>query len=78
VTWLVTIAAAWTPVGYAIWPPKVGEMEELLERDEKSGVAYPREGAKRIRNGALHHFFEAQYSLLTAYTTVVFLGTWWV
>lgn len=53
-------------------------MEELLERDEKSGVAYPREGAKRIRNGALHHFFEAQYSLLTAYTTVVFLGTWWV
>lgn len=53
-------------------------MEELLERDEKSGVAYPREGAKDVRSGGLHWFFEGQYSLLTVYTTVLFLGSWWV
>lgn len=53
-------------------------MEELLEVDEKTGVAYAREGAKRVRNRWLDWLFEGQYSLLTAYTTVVFLGTWWV
>ena len=63
---------------YAIWPPAVKDMEELLERDPKSGAAYPKAASKRVKNGWLHHFFEVQYTLMTAYTTVVFFGTWWV
>ena len=78
VSWLVSVAAMWTPVLYAIWPPKVGEMEDLLERKTHRGAAYPKEESKRVRNGWLHHFFEVQYTLLTAYTTVIFFGTWWV
>ncbi|KAL9126812.1 MAG: hypothetical protein Q9217_004186, partial [Psora testacea] len=49
VSWLVYIAAAWTPIIYAIMPPTVPDTEDLLHRNERSGVAYPKEESKRIK-----------------------------
>jgi hypothetical protein len=52
--WLQFVASAATPIAYAIWPPAMPDREELLERDEKTGVAYPKAeatGAKRTRSG---------------------------
>ena len=76
VSWLVYVAAAWTPIIYAVNPPAVPDIDDLLVRDEKSGVAYPKEESKRIRTKGSHSYFEIQYSLMTIYTTVLFVGSW--
>lgn len=76
VSWLVYAAAAWTPIIYAINPPTMPDNEELLERDSRTDVAYPKESAKLIRNKVSNGYFEIQYALMTVYTTVLFVGTW--
>lgn len=51
------------------------DREELLDRDAKTGIAYPKESSKKLRwekNNVLH---EIQYFILTAYTTVLFVGS---
>lgn len=76
-SWFVYIAAAWTPVIYAIRPPSMPDMDELLERDEtRGGVAYPKEESKKVKTRWMHSYFEVQYTLMTVYVTVVFAGTW--
>ena len=76
VSWLVYVSAAWTPIIYAIKPPTMPDNEELLERDLRTGVAYPKEESKCIKTKKSHAYFEMQYSLMTVYTTVVFAGSW--
>lgn len=76
VSWLVYVAAAWTPIIYAINPPTVPDNEELLDRDPKTNVAYPKDSAKQIRNKASNGYFEFQYALVTVYSTMIFVGTW--
>ena len=76
VSWLVYIAAAWTPVIYAIKPPAVPDTDDLLERDERTNVAYPKEESKKTRTRWMHGYFEGQYTLMTIYTTALFVGSW--
>lgn len=76
VSWLVYVAAAWTPIIYAINPPTVPNNEDLLDRDPNTNVAYPKDSAKQIRNKVSNGYFEFQYALMTIYTTVIFAGTW--
>lgn len=76
ISWLVYVAAAWTPVIYAIRPPVVPDNEDLLDRDPKTEVGYPKEESKKIKTKASHSYFEMQYTLMTIYTTVIFAGTW--
>ncbi|KAK4693460.1 hypothetical protein P7C71_g3947, partial [Lecanoromycetidae sp. Uapishka_2] len=76
VSWLVYVAAAWTPIIYAINPPNVPDNMELLITDPKTDVAHPKDSAKGIRNTFSNGYFELQYTLMTVYITVVFAGTW--
>jgi hypothetical protein len=73
--WLIALSACWAPVHYTIWPPNMPDREELLQRDPKTGIAYPKESAKRIRWQKKNILHEVQYMLLTAYTLVLFIGT---
>lgn len=70
------MAAAWTPIIYAIDPPTVPDNEDLLDRDPRTNVAYPKESTKQIRNKSSNGYFEFQYAMMTIYITVVFAGTW--
>ncbi|KAG4429426.1 hypothetical protein IFR05_015089 [Cadophora sp. M221] len=73
--WLIALNAAWAPIHYAIWPPSMPDREHLLARDEITGVAHPTAAAKRIVWDKTYAFHEIEYSLLTVYTTVIFIGT---
>ncbi|KAL8802988.1 MAG: hypothetical protein Q9200_006398 [Gallowayella weberi] len=50
-TWLVAIAACTTPIEYAINPPTTPDREKLMQRELGTGIAHPREEAKRPRGG---------------------------
>jgi hypothetical protein len=72
--WLQFVASATTPIVYAIWPPAMPEREELLERDEKTGVSYPKiesRGTKRTRWGWWRY---GRGALAMAWTFAVFVG----
>jgi hypothetical protein len=72
--WLQFVASAATPIVYAIWPPTVPEREELLERDEKTGVAYPKveaRGTTRTRWGWLRY---VRGAVAMGWTFAVFVG----
>ena len=74
-TWLFLATSIWTPIAYAINPPSVPDREELLNRDPKTGIAHPREPAKKIAFGAQAAIFEIEYTITTAYTALCFLAT---
>lgn len=76
ISWLVYVAAAWTPVIYALNPPTVSKNEDLLDWDPETDVGYPKEESKQIKTKASHRYFELQYSLMMIYTTIIFAGTW--
>ena len=76
VAWVVFVAAAWSPIIYAINPPDVPDSEELLQRDPITHVQYPKEESKEIKNNISNGFFELQYTLITMYVTALFVGTW--
>ena len=78
VSWITSVVAAWIPIKYALWPPKVGEMEDLLERRGKRGPMYPGSEKKRVQEKWGEWGYEALYSLMTVYTFVAFAGTWLV
>ena len=72
--WLQFVASAATPIVYAIWPPSQPDREELLDRDEKSGVAYPKieaRGVRRTRGGWWRY---ARGAFAMAWTLAVFVG----
>lgn len=75
VLWSLFASACWVPIQYALWPPTMPDREELLERDPSSGVAHPKQRERAIHWSKKNYAYEAQYSLLTLYTAVLFFGT---
>lgn len=73
--WLIALNACWAPVHYAIWPPNMPDREDLLQRDPKTGIAYPKESSKKLQWEKRNVLHELQYFVLTAYTTVLFVGS---
>lgn len=73
--WLIALCSCWAPVHYTIWPPNMPDREELLDRDPKTGIAYPKASAKQLKWGKKNMLHEFLYFLLTAYTTVLFVGS---
>ncbi|CAL3970657.1 unnamed protein product [Diplocarpon coronariae] len=72
-TFLFLCSSLWTPVAYAIDPPIMPEREELLERDDKTGVAHPSAHSKKIAFGGQAAWFEVLYTGATIYTGLVFV-----
>ncbi|KAF2085970.1 glycosyltransferase family 2 protein [Saccharata proteae CBS 121410] len=75
VLWLLCLSAFFEPIRYAIWPPSMPDREELLDRDPKTGVAHPKAMYKKQRWGARTFWREGQYSLLTAFTALIFAAS---
>lgn len=75
VLWLVALNACFAPIFYTIWPPNMPDREDLLDRDPLTGVAHPTEGAKKLKWDKTNALHEIQYSALTAYAIVVFVGS---
>lgn len=76
--WVTCALSCWLPIGYAIYPPDCPQREDLLERDEMTGVAYPKEHTKEIESGWQTYAHEVWYTLLTVYTTAVFVVSFWI
>ncbi|KYK58925.1 hypothetical protein DCS_00052 [Drechmeria coniospora] len=74
-TFLFLCTSLWTPVSYAIDPPMMPEREQLLERDPKTMVAHPTEKSKEIAFGGQAAWFEMEMTLMTLYTTLVFVAS---
>lgn len=51
------------------------DREDLLERDEVTGIAYPKEDSKKLKWEKRNVLHEMQYFVLTAYTTMLFVGS---
>ena len=75
ILWLIAVNACWAPIHYAIWPPTVPDREDLLDRDPTTGIAHPTKEAKSIVWDKTNAFHEIQYSMLTVYIIVLFIGT---
>lgn len=75
ITWIFLASSIWTPVAYAINPPTVPDREELLNRDQKTDIAHPREVTKKIAFGAQAAWFEFEYTSTTIYTVLLFVST---
>ena len=73
--WIIVISAMWIPITYACDPPITPDREDLLERDPKTGVAHPNLSSKKTAFEGQTALFEFEYSLTTAYTTLVFVAT---
>ncbi|KXJ86517.1 glycosyl transferase [Microdochium bolleyi] len=78
ILWLTCLLSCWIPIGYAISPPDCPDREELLVRDDKTGVAYPREDSKVIQTGWVTWMHEVWYSTLSLYTCVVFALSFYI
>jgi hypothetical protein len=72
--WLQFVASAATPIVYAIWPPSQPDREELLERDEKTGVSYPKVEARGTRRNRWGWWRYGRGALAMAWTFAVFVG----
>ncbi|KAJ5210410.1 hypothetical protein N7491_010217 [Penicillium cf. griseofulvum] len=72
-TFLFICTSLWTPVSYAIDPPRMPEREELLTRDPKTGVAHPTKKSKKIAFGGQAAWFELEYTVATIATILVFV-----
>merc|ERR1711939_1213520 len=77
-TFLFLCSSLWTPVSYAIDPPMVPEREELLVRDQKTGVAHPTTESKKVAFGGQAAWFEFLYTGSTIYTALVFAYSFWL
>lgn len=74
--WLMAATACTVPLAYAISPPSMPDREDLLYRDEVTGIAHPTEEAKRAKWGKTNLLHEGFYMTVTFYTTVIFFGSW--
>ena len=75
-TWVLVVTAFWIPITYACDPPTMSsDRETYLIRDPKTGVAHPTPKSKRIGFKPEIVLFELEYTLTTAFTTFVFIGS---
>lgn len=72
IAWILVVSSFWVPITYAIDPPSCPPREELLEREDKTGVKRPKDSAKRIAFRPSEALFEIEYCLTTAFTALVF------
>lgn len=72
--WMQFIASALTPIVYAIWPPTQPDREELLERDEKTGVAYPKIEARTPKRTPAGIWRYVRPALSMIYTFALFVA----
>ncbi|KAJ9631285.1 hypothetical protein H2204_008227 [Knufia peltigerae] len=75
--WLTSVLSCWVPISYALFPPSEPDRQELLVRDPVTGVAYPSEESKKTKISWAAYAFEVEYSMITVYTTVVFILSFW-
>jgi hypothetical protein len=68
------IASALTPITYAIWPPTQPDREELLDRDEKTGVAYPKTENRMQKRTAAGSWRYGRAALAMTYTFALFVA----
>jgi hypothetical protein len=89
--WVIVVSSFWIPVSrsdmsakplsnspqfqYAVDPPNMPPRESLLERNPKTGVAHPTAKAKKIGISPQTIFFELEYTFTTAFTTLVFVAS---
>ncbi|KAF2091600.1 glycosyltransferase family 2 protein [Saccharata proteae CBS 121410] len=76
--WIVSLTAFSIPIKYAIWPPTMPDREELLDRNPKTGIAYPKPERKVQRWKKTTFWHETQYSFVTIFSTFCFIGTFFV
>jgi hypothetical protein len=69
--WVLSVISCWTPMHYALFPPNMPPREDLLVRDDKTGVAHPTLDAKKVKSIWAHWVFEVLNSMITLYTTGV-------
>lgn len=73
-TWIIVCSSMWIPFTYAVDPPTMPDREDLLIRDQKTGVPHPKPEAKKIAFRSQSALFEFEYSFTTLFTTVVFVA----
>ena len=74
--WLVALAACTVPIKYSISPPSMPDRDNLLQREKDTEIAHPIKRAKQPRWGKSNLWHEGFYALVTAYTTILFFGSW--
>jgi hypothetical protein len=72
--WMQFIASALTPILYAIWPPAQPDREELLDRDEKTGVAYPKIEARNSKRTSAGSWRYGRATIAMFYTFALFVA----
>ena len=72
--WIQFIASALTPILYAVWPPTQPDREELLDRDEKTGVAYPKIEARNSRRTPAGAWRYGRATIAMLYTFALFVA----
>ena len=78
IAWVLTVSAFWTPISYALNPPSVPDRGELLQRDQKTGIAHPTKKSKVTAFSGQTVLFEMEYLISTAFTAAVFVGSFLV
>lgn len=72
--WLQFIASALTPITYTLWPPTQPDREDLLDRDAKTGLAYPKPEARMPRRTVLGGWRYGRPTFSMVYTMVLFVA----
>lgn len=72
-TFIFICSSLWTPVAYAIDPPRMPDREDLLIRDAETKVAHPTAQSKKIAFGGQAAWFEFEYTFTTLYTCLIFV-----
>jgi len=72
--WMQFIASALTPIMYIIWPPTQADREDLLTRDEKTGVAYPKMEARMPKRTLVGSWRYGRAALAIVYTFALFVA----
>lgn len=63
---------------YAICPPTVPNREDLLDRDPKTGIAYPKETSKRLQKTKLGSWRYWRGGFVILYTWALLIGSAWL
>lgn len=72
------LSACAVPILNIFQPPSVPEREKLLVRSQDTGVAYPKQDAHAERSSwsTMDYIHELMYTLVTIYTTGIFVASW--
>jgi hypothetical protein len=73
--WVLMVLALCRPIKYVFSPPSMPDREELLERDDVTGIAHPKQEWKDQKWTAQNHWHELMYLLVTINTLFIFTGS---